>query len=168
MASHDDEFLARLDHDMRTLELRDRSLAEDEERIRRERTDIRARLADLNRVATVYREYMGRPRPETNALDLNLGDATNGTAPVALTGTVPDIAAALMAANGGRMKIRGILDEMVRIGKLKGKKGDYGSVFGALARNKDRFYQVGPGEFGLRNPSAPEQPAEQSQPVAQD
>ncbi|HEV8699149.1 MAG TPA: hypothetical protein VGQ89_15740, partial [Candidatus Limnocylindrales bacterium] len=63
--------------------------------------------------------------------------------------------------------VRAVMDELVRRGKLKGVRSDYGTVFGTLSRNPRRFEQVGKGEFRLAIPrelaSAPEPPSGLSQ-----
>jgi hypothetical protein len=164
-----DDFILRVKRELRSLARREEDLAKRHEAMVRERASIRTRTSELTRLLGVYQEVMGVVPAEETALNepaehpevvlespeqIKAGSAPLAHAAESANGTTADISAQIMAAHGGRIKIRTLLDELVRMGKLKGNDGDYGSVFGALKRNPHRFVKVGPGEFALVAPSA--------------
>ncbi len=157
--STEDQFIDRVKRELRLLSRREDELAKREEVIRRERAAIRARTTELSRVMTLYESMMGPPTVEaSDAETVPIAESApirpSAAAPVERSDgtdalTTADLSATIMAAQGGRAKIRELLDELVRVGKLPGNEGDYGSVYNALKRHPNRFVKTGPGEFAL-------------------
>ena len=139
------ELLSSAEADAAELRRKDAELAEQEDRVRLARADVRTQLADLTRAIEVMRKYMKLPAtPEQ---------------PTARSQSVAQLSYEIMLTNGGQMGVRELLAELVKVGKLKGGTSDYGTVFGALQRNSALFTKVGPGQFATVPPSAPERPS---------
>jgi len=159
-----DRFLTLANRELRNLQRREEDLAKRFEQMQRDRAAIRTRIAELTKTVTVYQEFIGASTDDESFNDEHIADTRPetphvepslivNTPPAHVNGeasmTTADIAAAYMAEHGGQAKIRDLLDELIRVGKLAGKEGDYGSVFGALKRNPKRFVKVAAGEFAL-------------------
>lgn len=157
-----DNFTQRVQKELRALARKEDELAKRIEAAQRERATIRSRVTELTKSFAVYQEMMrdmgsvdgeaiespGQTTANLAPIPSTVPQRTNGTQTTAL-GTTAELAAAFMKAHGGRARIKDLLAELVRVGKLAGNEGDYGSVFGALKRNSDKFVKVGPGEFAL-------------------
>lgn len=157
MTTTDSIILTRLNKELRTLEKREADLSARIEDMQHERTSIRARVSELTKARTLYQEF-GADSPDDDGPHATVKTPALAQAPLqshasantkASLPTTADLAERVMVSQGGRAKIRDILDEAVRIGKLAGKDGDYGSVFGTLKGNPRRFVKVGPGQFAL-------------------
>jgi len=137
--------------EIKTLEARDTELASTEEEIRRERAEVRSRVNELNRALSIYRSVMGLPNASKPpaASELFPQASMSFTVGAQATRTIADIAEDYMAEHGGRAKVTDIVRELVRLKRLKGKHGDYGTVYGTLKRNERRFIWVGEGEFAV-------------------
>jgi hypothetical protein len=160
--TNSDEFMARLDQDLRDLATSETRLAAEEESIRARRNELRVRIADLTRLRDVYREYMGM-QPVSQS-DRGLFDTTE----MPRTGTIADMAYVALKQHGGPMRVKDVQAELTRVGKLRGAQGDYGTLFGSLARDP-RFKKAGRGLFRIADSTnGTEQPAEQSPVAAQE
>jgi hypothetical protein len=124
MVSEVDAFLAKIDAEMRDLSKEDRQLETQEDEVRRRRNELKSRLTDLSRARDVYAEMMGlKARPTRGLFDSGASEVAPEIQ-VPVRGTVADLSYEIMAARGGRMRVRDVLDELTRIGKLKGGHGD--------------------------------------------
>jgi hypothetical protein len=70
----------------------------------------------------------------------------------ARTGTVASIAHELIRTHGGPMKVREIVQSLQGMGKFKTNdaRSNYGTVFGTLNDDKERFVKTGEGEFDIK------------------
>jgi hypothetical protein len=146
-----DELIQRVDQELQDLAAEDGTLASQEEDVRRRRNEIRGRMAYLTNGLEFVRNIMERQvgaTPEAGFFEASAVPTRTMTG----TQTVADLSAEMMKQRGGTMKVRDILVELVKLGKLKGAKADYGTVFGTLSRNPARFRRVSPGEFELAIP----------------
>lgn len=150
MKSDVDEFVTRIEADLRGMATQDADLAAEEEVIRSKRSELRSRLAELTRLRDVYRSYMGIQSGKQP--DKGLFDAETPRA-----GTIADLAFVTVQQHGGQMKVRAIQDELTRIGKLKGGPGDYGTLFGSLSRDR-RFMKASRGVFQIAESTNGQQP----------
>lgn len=140
-----DDYFHRLTDEFQRLSADDARLGAEEESIRKQRTDIRARLAVLTAGIDLYNELM-----EVQVKSERNGTPTFFAVPITpAMRTTADMAAEILRENDGPMKVRAILDKLVERGKLKGTRSDYGTVFGTLSRNGNRFQKTGEGEFDL-------------------
>jgi len=155
-----DELIPRVEDELRDLAKEDVSLSSQEEDIRRRRNDIRNRVVYLTGGLEFYREMMGLEK--SHKPEGSPSQYISVPRPLS-TYTVADLAAEILQERGGAAKVRDITDELIRRGKLKGVRSDYGTVFGTLSRNSVRFRQIGKGEFTLAIPrelaSEPQQPS---------
>ena len=71
--------------------------------------------------------------------------------------TVGSIAHELIRAHGGPMKVADIVKSLQGMGKFKtvDPRSNYGTVFGTLNDDHERFAKTGEGEFEIRERAAP-------------
>lgn len=108
------------------------------------RARIRQQIGLYEQALAVYRQVMDIPRTPEEQLPLVGG----------LTGTIADMAAQIMEAQGGSVTVRELVDLLTAAGKFRSPEKDrhnYGTVFGTLQRD-ERFAKVPKkGEFYLRS-----------------
>jgi glutathione S-transferase len=163
-----DGFVKKASAEIREIGRRDEALTKQEDDLRRKRAEMRARLAELNKALSVYKNLMGMSTEDESpqTADVQMPNSRS------LTGgeTIADLAFATIRRQGAPMKIGDVVEELQKLGKLKGGgatgRGDYGTVYRALNRDP-RFLRSGKGEFSLVPATVPEQPASQSQTVPQ-
>lgn len=140
-----DEFITQVERKLGELRRDDHALAAQEEGVRRRRAELRSQMNELQASIRVYREFMGMP--------VELAPrATTGLFDDIPMGTIADMSYAVVAKNGGPMKVADITRALEELGKLKpdsdGARGNYGSVYGTLKRDR-RFRRAGTGSFGI-------------------
>jgi hypothetical protein len=147
-------------------------LQEQEDAIKRQRSELRSRSAELTKSLNVYKELMGIEVSTPAAAVAQSPVATIQPSPGNGQGTIADMAYHVIAERGGTMSTNDIVAELQARGKLKGGgetgRGDYGTVYRTLLRD-GRFIRSDRGVFSLAppHPSAPAPPSEQSPDAAQ-
>src|SRR3989304_4899074 len=107
--SEQDDFVRRVETQLRDISRREAKLAEQEDALKKQRAELRSRAAELSRTLAVYRQVMG-----------------TGTAVVAETapeGTIADVAYSILQDHGGTMKTNEIVGEVRGLGEPKGRGG---------------------------------------------
>ena len=120
----------------------EKSLAAQEDGVRRRRAGIREDIELLTSSINVYRNLMGLPRmPVELTDDLQLG-------------SIAAMAVDLIQRNRRPMKVVDIVEALETAGKLEKRPGrqNYSSVYSILFRDK-RFAKTEQGEFGLAGPA---------------
>jgi hypothetical protein len=162
-----DAFVKKATAEIRDIARREEALIKQEDDIKRRRSELRLRLAELTKTLAVYKSLMGIG---TETAVATQSDAVPIKRESAAGETIADVAFSVMSRQGEPMKIGDLVTELQKLGKLKGGgasgRGDYGTLYRTLNRDR-RFVRSDKGEFSLSvvSPSAPEQPSEQS-PVA--
>ena len=155
-----DAFVKRVESQLREIARRETKLSEQEDAIRRQRSELRSRSTELTRSLNVYRQVMEMD-DSTERQETRSEDSTSAE------GTIADIAERILRAQGRPMTTNEIVAELQRVGKLKGGgesgRGDYGTAYRTLLRDS-RFARVDKGVFSLADdPNEPEPPSSQSQ-----
>ncbi len=157
--SETDAFVRRVESELRDIARREAKLSEQEDSLKRQRSELRSRSVELTRTLNVYKQVMG----------ILVGDtATQLAAPPEMQsptteGTIADIAESVLRRHGRPMTTNEIVAELQRAGKLKGGgesgRGDYGTAYRTLLRDS-RFVRVDKGVFSLAaDANEPAQPA---------
>lgn len=166
-----DDFIVQVERKLTELRRDDTQLAAQEEGVRRKRNDLRGQMAELQASLRVYRDFMGVPAEPSPATSIGLFDDVP-------MGTIADMASGVIRKRGEPMKVADITRALESLGKLKpedeGGRGNYGSVYGTLKRDR-RFRLLEAGKFGLADmestngvASEPQPPSWRSLDAAQD
>jgi hypothetical protein len=155
------DFVKRVETELRDLNKREKKLLDQEDTLKKQRAELRARAAELNRSLAVYRQVMGMEPSEPEEAAMPTGEVTEGT--------IADVAFEVVHRVGGTMRTSDIATELVRLGKLTGKDSrvDYSTVYRSLMRDS-RFMPAGKGEFSVVASSGPQPPSGRSLAVVED
>jgi len=138
------EFMARAAQDLADWVAENQKLAVDEESIRLRRVELRARITKLLRLREGYEQYMGiHLSPMLDDALLVPGEIAYGP-----MGTIANMAYRAIVQHGGQMRIKDVVAELTRLGRVGGSHNDYATVYRALSRDS-RVERVAPGEFRL-------------------
>jgi hypothetical protein len=141
-----DAFIKKAESELRDINRRETKLAEQDDMIKRQRAELRARSAEVSRTLSVYKQIMG---VDTIQPDVD----KPGTAESLSEGTIADVAEDVLKANARPMTTNELVEELQRRGKLKdggeSGRGPYGTAYRTLLRDK-RFVRVDKGIFGLK------------------
>jgi hypothetical protein len=150
-----DEFTTRAERELKRLAIHEAELEREAEALRLRRVDVQQRILRLNISLAMYRDVMNQQAtPEQTERERERAPLPPELRPKA---TIADMAASIMSAHGGTMRVRDVLTELTQAGKLRGSHGDYGTVYGTLQRDP-RFEWAAKGEFRLASANEPWQP----------
>lgn len=145
MDNNVDALLSQFDREIADLTARDNALSEQESLIKQERDVLKLKMAQISQLREGLLAWAGRNESrDSQAISLFSGEASSVP-----EGTIAEMAYAILRQHGGRMKVQAILEELIKIGKLKGGRGDYGTLYGTLSRDTRRFRRMDKGVFAV-------------------
>ena len=140
------DFIQLVEAELYKLLEEDRALQAQEQGVRRKRAELGEEIQRLRGAASTYRELMGvaeEAKPSVGLFD-----------DLPVDGTIADMAEVLFRGRGA-MKVAEIVGILEEVGKLKrpdigeSVRGNYGTVYGTLTRDKHRFVKKEQGVFDL-------------------
>src|SRR6266498_4257130 len=103
------DILSRIESDLRQRSGEDDELARDEDKIKQRRAELRSEIGELQHLLDGLRKYAGIKITEPTISHV-----------IPNVGTIAELAYAIVTANGGRMSVKRIIEELRLVGKLKG------------------------------------------------
>lgn len=134
------DFLTKARDQLRDVKSQDDQVAATMDGLARKRDELRGRIEALESSIEVYRDVMGIEGEAKPQIGL-FGDIP--------TGTIAEMAEAIIVGAGGTAHVRAIVDALADRGKIKGGgRSGYSTVYSILHRSA-RFQKAGEGTFTL-------------------